>query len=161
MRELLADLWNRSPLRRRYDALAPRERLLVVACLAVLGMALLYAVVSPLIEFRQTTVARYASEHAGLRWMRANRDAATRQRESSAGSQARLSTINTVAKEFDLPLRRIQPEAGGFSVQIEAQSFNNVILWTHTLETRHGIEIVSASVDSHDPGVVNARFSVR
>ena len=162
MRELIAHAWQASPLRRRLDALAPRERLLVAVCLAAVALALLYAAASPLIDFRQDAVARYSTEQADLSWMQANRNAAeARLHESSAAPQARLSTINAVAKELNLPLRRMQPEADGFSIQLEAQPFDRVILWTRALETRHGIEIVSASIDVHDLGVVNARFGVR
>ena len=162
MREPFVEAWRRSSLHRRYDGLAVRERRLAVACLIVAGLALLYAAAAPLIDFRQATVSRYAAERADLRWMQANRDAATRRLdESESGGEARLSTINSAAKEFGLALRRIQPEAGGFSVQIEAAPLDRVMLWSHALETRHGIEVVGASIDVHEPGTVNARFSVR
>ena len=72
-----------------------------------------------------------------------------------------MSTINAAAKNFALPLRRIQPEADGFSVQIEAQLFEDVIRWSHSLQSQHGIEVVNASIDVQEPGTVNARFSVR
>ena len=164
MLEALSNAWQQSPLRRRYEALATRERRLAMACGAALGLALLYAGVSPLLDYRRAAIERQVAEEGDLQWMQANRElAATPSRHSdrATGSQARLSTINTAAKEFDLPLRSLQPEADGFSVQIEGQLFDAVIRWSHALESRHGIEVVSASLDVEDPGVVNARFSVR
>ena len=164
MLEALSNAWQQSPLRRRYEALATRERRLVMACGAALGLALGYAGVSPLLDFRRDAIERHAAEESDLQWMQANRELAaapSRHSDRATGSQARLSTINAASKEFDLPLRSLQPEADGFSVQIEGQLFDAVIRWSHALESRHGIEVVNASIDVEDPGVVNARFSVR
>ena len=150
------------PLRARFQSLSSRERMLVLVCLAAVGMALAYGVIKPLVEYRTTAIARQAREFQDLLWMQDNREfAASRAAESAATSQARMSTINAAAKEVGLPLRRIQPEASGFSVQIDRQPFDTVIQWTHALQARHGIEIASASVDLHEPGIVNARFSLR
>lgn len=150
------------PWRARFDALSSRERTLVLGCAAAIGIALLYGTVAPLIEFRATAIERQAREFQDLMWMQDNRaQAEARAADATASSQARMSTINAAAKAVDLPLRRIQPEANGFSVQVDRQPFDRVIRWTDALESRHGIEIVSATVDLHEPGIVNARFSLR
>ena len=150
------------PLRVRFQSLSSRERMLVLACLAAVGTALAYGVITPLLEYRTTAIARQAREFQDLLWMQDNRAlAAARAADSAATSQARMSTINAAAKAVGLPLRRMQPEANGFSVQVDRQPFDTVVQWTHALETRHGIEIASASVDLHEPGIVNARFSLR
>ena len=150
------------PLRVRFQSLSSRERMLVLACLVAVGTALGYGVITPLFGYRTTAIARQAREFQDLLWMQDNRAlAAARAADSAATSQARMSTINAAAKEVGLPLRRMQPEANGFSVQVDRQPFDTVVQWTHALETRHGIEIASASVDLHEPGIVNARFSLR
>lgn len=150
------------PWRTRFEALSPRERALVWGCAAAIGIALLYGTIAPLAEYRATAIERQAREFQDLMWMQDNRaQAETRAADAAATSQARMSTINAAAKVVDLPLRRIQPEANGFSVQVDRQPFDKVVRWTDTLETRHGIEIVSATVDLHEPGIVNARFSLR
>ena len=150
------------PWRARFDALAPRERTLAIGCAAAVGIALLYGTVKPLVDYRTTAITRQAREFQDLVWMQDNRpQAEARAAEANATSQARMSTINAAAKAVDLPLRRIQPEASGFSVQVDRQPFDKVIRWTDTLESRHGIEIASATVDLHEPGIVNARFSLR
>ena len=164
MFESIARAWEQSPLRRHYEALATRERRLAIACLAALGLALAYAGVAPLFDFHSAAIKRYAKEQDDLQWMKANRSVAetpSRFSDRATDPPARMSTINIAAKDFALPLRRIQPEADGFSVQIEAQVFENVIRWSHALESRHGIEVANASIDVQDPGIVNARFSVR
>ena len=162
MLKALLDIWQ--PLRARFDGLSPRERLLVIACAVVLGGTVFYATIAPLIEYRETAVSRQAREFQNLVWMQENRALAkARAAEAGATSQARMSTINAAAKAVDLPLRRMQPEANGFTVQVDRQPFEKVIRWSEALESRHGIEVASASVDVHEPGtgVVNARFSLR
>ena len=150
------------PWRARFDALSPRERTLAIGCAAAVGIALLYGTVKPLVDYRATAITRQAREFQDLVWMQDNRpQAEARAAEANATSQARMSTINAAAKAVDLPLRRIQPEASGFSVQVDRQPFDKVIRWTDALESRHGIEIASATVDLHEPGIVNARFSLR
>ncbi|MCY3814101.1 MAG: type II secretion system protein M [Gammaproteobacteria bacterium] len=150
------------PWRARFNALSPRERMLALGCAAAVGIALLYGAIAPLVEFRATAIERQAREFQDLMWMQDNRaQAEARAADAAATSQARMSTINAAAKAVDLPLRRIQPEANGFSVQVDRQPFDKVIRWTDALESRHGIEIVSATVDLHEPGIVNARFSLR
>lgn len=159
-----ADLWAATGLRRRYEALALREQRLVVVVLAVAGLALAYSVAVPVLQYRQAAVERLAAEQTDLQWMRDNRERAARPARNSdraAGPQGRLSTINAAAKEADLALRRLQPDANGFTVQIEAQPFAKVIRWSSALEARHGIEIASVSIDVEAPGIVNARFNVR
>ena len=164
MLDALAQIARASSLRQRFEALAPRERRLMAAGAAALALALLYAGTTSLLEFRAEAVARYASGREDLEWMRAYQDAAVQsvqRSDSGGGEQARLSTVNAAAKEFGLPLHRIQPESGGITVQIEAQPFDKVIRWTHALVVGHDIEITNASVDIHEQGVVNARFGIR
>ena len=145
------------PWRARFDALSP-----ALGCAAAVGIALLYGTVKPLVDYRTTAITRQAREFQDLVWMQDNRaQAEARAAEANATSQARMSTINAAAKAVDLPLRRIQPEASGFSVQVDRQPFDKVIRWTDALESRHGIEIASATVDLHEPGIVNSRFSLR
>lgn len=156
--------WEESPLRKRFDALSGRERRLTLAVAAAVGLFFVYSVIGPLLTFHDEAIARQAAEQRDLRWMQANRDTAqapAQREEGNVEPQSRLSAINAVANEHGLPLRRIQPEEGAVSVQIENKPFEKVMRWSHALETRHGLEIVDASVDVQDPGLVNARFRFR
>ena len=164
MFDSLARLPQLSALRRRVEALAPRERQLMLAGAAAGALALLYGGATALLEFRAEAVARYAAERQELEWMRVYKDVAAesvQRHGDGGGEQGRLSAVNAAAKELDLPLHRIQPESGGITVQIEAQPFDKVIRWTQTLVAEHDIEIVNANVDVHEQGVVNARFGIR
>ena len=160
----LVDAWRRSPTRRRFDALAPRERMLLWTCLGALSAALLYGLATSLFAYRSDSVARFAKERGDLEWMQLNRGAASAAFRAGAGAPAQrteMPTINAAAREFELPLRRIQPEANGISVQIEGQPFEKVVRWTSSLELRHGVEILNARIDRYEAGIVNARFTFR
>ena len=164
LRRAVADAWAAAGLRARYEALGRREQRLAIVALAALGAALAYALTTTVLESRQAAVERYAAKRADLEWMRRNEARAVRAAgdgAAAANAQSQLSNINAAAKDFGLSLRRLQPDAAGYTVQMEAAPFAKVIRWSHALETRHGIEIASVSIDVVEPGIVNARFNVR
>ena len=164
LRKAVVDVWAALALRSRYEALGRREQRLAIIALAVLGATLAYSLASTVLETRNDAVERYAARLADLEWMRRNEARAARAADdgaSVASSQSQLSNINAAAKDFSLSLRSLQPDANGYSVQMEAAPFAKVIRWSHALEARHGIEIASVSIDVVEPGIVNARFNVR
>lgn len=159
----VAAAWQASSIRRRYEALERRERtLLKVGCALVAAVVLWLAVIQPTLDYRAGAISRLQREGASLAWMTANRPFAEARRDAGEGApQAQLSTINRSAGEFDLPLRRIQPDGDGFVVHIESRPFAAIIAWMETLETKHGIRVVNASIDADKPGQVNARLTLR
>ena len=160
----IAEAWAAAGLRARYEALGQREQRLAIVAAAALGAALAYALAATVLESRQEAVERYTAKQADLEWMRRNEARAVRAAgdgASAANAQSQLSNINAAAKDFGLSLRRLQPDATGYTVQMEAAPFAKVIRWSHALEARHGIEIASVSIDVVEPGIVNARFNVR
>lgn len=164
LRKTTLDAWAALALRPRYDALGRREQRLAIVALAVLGSVLAYSLATTVLDSRNDAVERYAARLADLDWMRRNEARAAQAADDGAGaasSQSQLSNINAAAKDFSLSLRSLQPDANGYSVQMEAAPFANVIRWSHALEARHGIEIASVSIDVVEPGIVNARFNVR
>lgn len=155
--------WRASSLLRRYESLERRERVLLKAGSALIGTVVLWiGAIQPTLDYRESAVSRLQREGASLAWMTANRPFAEARRDAGEGvPQAQLSTINRSAGEFDLPLRRIQPDGDGFVVHIESRPFGSVIAWMETLETQHGIRVVNASIDADKPGYVNARLTLR
>ena len=159
--ESISNVWVQSGLRRRYESLAARERLLVRLCLGLLAALVLYAAIDSLLGFRQEAVARYLNEQRDLEWMKRNQHRLSRS-DSGGGSGELLSTVvNSTAAEFGFRPRRTQTETEGVSARIEAEQFDKVLRWAHALETRHGVEITRADIDLNDPGRVDARFSLR
>ena len=159
--ESIGSLWVRSGLRRRYESLAARERLLVRLCLGLLVALAIYAALDSLLDFRREAVTRYLNEQRDLEWMKRNQHRVSRG-DSGGGSGELLSTVvNSTAAEFGFRPRRTQTETEGVSARIEAEQFDKVLRWAHALETRHGVEITRADIDLNDPGRVDARFSLR
>lgn len=159
--ESISNVWVRSGLRRRYESLAARERLLVRLCLGLLAALVLYAAIDSLLGFREEAVTRYLNEQRDLEWMKRNQHRVSRS-DGGGGSGELLSTVvNSTAAEFGFRPRRTQTETEGVSARIEAEQFDKVLRWAHALETRHGVEITRADIDLNDPGRVDARFSLR
>ena len=155
------EAWGRSNLRRRYDALAPRERLLVRMCMGLLAVLVLYAGIDSLLEFRGDAVSRYQNEQRDLEWMKRNQHLVS-SADAGAGSGELLSTVvNSTAAQFGFRPRRTQTESDGVSARIEGEQFERVLRWAHALEARHGVEISRADIDLNEPGRVDARFSLR
>lgn len=159
----VAQAWAASPMRRRYEALERREKMLLKVGSALIGATVLcLTAIQPTLDYREGAVSRLQREGASLAWMTANRSFAEARRDAGEGApQAQLSTINRSAGEFDLPLRRIQPDGDGFVVHVESRPFASVIAWMEALETQHGIRVVNVSIDADKPGQVNARLTLR
>lgn len=159
--ESVGNVWARSGLRRRYQSLAARERLLVRLCLGLVAALALYAAIDSLLDFRRDAIARYLNEQRDLEWMKRNQHRVSRS-DSSGGTGELLSTVvNSTAAQFGFRPRRTQTETDGVSARIEAEQFDRVLRWAHALETHHGVEITRADIDLNDPGRVDARFSLR
>lgn len=157
----IGNIWARSGLRRRYESLAARERLLVRLCLGLVAGLALYAAIDSLLDFRRDAITRYLNEQRDLEWMKRNEHRVARA-DSSGGTGELLSTVvNSTAAQFGFRPRRTQTETDGVSARIEAEEFDKVLRWAHALETRHGVEITRADIDLNDPGRVDARFSLR
>lgn len=159
--EFIGNTWVRSGLKRRYESLGARERLLVRLCLGLVAALALYAAVDSLLDFRRDAVTRYLSEQRDLEWMKQNQHRVSRG-DSGGGSGELLSTVvNSTAAQFGFRPRRTQTETDGVSARIEAEQFDRVLRWAHALETMHGVEITRADIDLNEPGRVDARFSLR
>ena len=72
---------------------------------------------------------------------RARAAAPSRHSDRAAGAQGRLSVINAATKDFDVSLRRLQPDANGFTVQIESVPFATLT----SLEPCAGSGVVNAA----------------
>ena len=159
--ESIGSVWVRSGLRRRYESLAVRERLLIRLCLGLVASLAVYAAIDSLLDFRRDAITRYLNEQRDLEWMKQNQHRVSRT-DSSGGTGELLSTVvNSTAAQFGFRPRRTQTETDGVSARIEAEQFDKVLRWAHALETSHGVEITRADIDLNDPGRVDARFSLR
>lgn len=159
--EAIGNVWVRSGLRRRYESLATRERLLVRLCLGLVAALALYAAVDSLLDFRRDALARYLNEQRDLEWMKQNQHRVSRGDSGGESGELLSTVVNSTAAQFGFRPRRTQTETDGVSARIEAEQFDKVLRWAHALETRHGVEITRADIDLNEPGRVDARFSLR
>ena len=163
---MLADRLRASPLARRYEELSGRERRLVNIGAVVVAAAVVYlGVVDPVQTFHDEALARYQQQQAQLEWMQRHRGEATRQQGTAAQparNQSLLTLIDQTARTFGLRLASYRSESGGgVSVVVQEQPFNDILRWTRTLASEHGIRVIQASIDGQGAGLVNARFVMR
>ena len=157
-------LWRQSTIGRWHESLSASERRLVDwACALFVFVVLYVGVWQPASEFRDSQVTRFQNESAGLDWMRANESVARDRTKSPAGGgDVNIAKVSGSARQFGMPLQRIQSlPAGGISIQLQAQPFNDVVRLLAALRRDHGFRVVNASVDSHSEGLVNARLSIK
>ena len=167
IREPLRAALGATGIERRYRALEPRERFLLRVAGGVVLVAVLYAAVfSPVYQFREASLARYALQQDRLEWMRSHETDARRQSDKESGpassNRSLLTMIDATAQEANVRLTRYRPESdGSVNVVIQQQPFNDVLRWTALL-VREDLRIEQAAIDAEaTEGVVNARLTIR
>lgn len=144
-------------MKRWFESLAPRERVMVSLAAVVVVLAVFYSAVwGPLNKGvsrlsqqvqQQQQLAAWLNETAPR--IRALRSAA-HQRSPEDLNQALLTVIDKTSKAAGLGdrVKRIQPQ-GNESVQVwvEHVSFNDMLDWLYRLQNRYGVDIQSLSVE--------------
>ncbi|HEY0975593.1 MAG TPA: type II secretion system protein M [Solimonas sp.] len=161
MKNLLADLQN------RLEALAPRERALVLLCAAVAAIALLYLLLwEPLAQARESRLQNLDTARA-----LANRIEAVAAQAQGGGASASVNRNISLLAAVDQTSRsptlgkapsRLQPEGDReVKVWLEDVPFDNLLRWLSELDTRYGIGATSAEIErGSQPGTVSARLTL-
>lgn len=153
-----------------FRGLAPRERLLVSVCAAVLSVTFIFlGVWEPLntgLAKNQTDLIAAQSLAQRLEIIAAE----LQKNRASGGGQAintegsLLTVIDQASKTgtLGIPLTRIQPEGDSeVKVWIDGVSFNALVQWVSELEKRYGISTQTADIEKGaGPGQVNVRLSL-
>jgi general secretion pathway protein M len=155
------------PLTRRFEALQPRERVIVVAGgVAVLIGVLYFGILQPMSRASAKASARL--EAARQVAIDLETVAVVVPRSGSAGRSAAsgslLSIVDQASKSPELgkPLSRLQPD-GDTQVHawVENVSFDNLMRWMYALQSRYGVAIESAEIERQPTaGEVNARLAL-
>lgn len=158
-----------APLRARYEALQPREQMLVGAAGVVVAFAIIYAGIwQPFAHAR----ARHAQELAAEREIASS--LAIAQSEVLARGQrgaaivgagvSLLSAVDQAAKSGTLnkPPSRLQPDGDNQArVWIEDVQFDVLLRWMYELQNNYGLKIDVADIERQPTsGLVNARLSL-
>jgi general secretion pathway protein M len=153
-------------LRAWYASLQPREQRVVAIGAVALGLIILLGgILLPLQSAVSRAVTGTETRRDDLAWMRANaQEIRDRGAEIPADTgEAPVVLVDRVGRETGLgsALRGTQPNTtGGVRVQLEAASFDTMLIWLQTLDRRYGLAIESITVDrTPSPGLVNASIS--
>ena len=159
-----------APLRARFEALQPREQLIVAAGGLVLGLFLIYlALWQPFALARAHRAEELASARALA--VRIEQIGALAQASHPAGGPpvvgndvSLLSAVDQAGKDGTLgkPLSRINPDGDKqVRVWVDDVPFDAVLRWMDDLQTRYAVHIDNVAIERRPtPGVVSARLSL-
>jgi type II secretory pathway component PulM len=158
---------SRALLQNWYANLAPRDqRVLRIGGIALL-LIVLVGVFLPLQRSLGKARSQLAAQQADLDWMRQvapTLAAAGPGPVATATQESLVVLIDRSAREsgLSLALTGSQPAGeGAMRVQLEQADFNLLTGWIARLSSQHGVQVVSASLTSSAPGIVNASVQMR
>lgn len=153
----------------RFEALAPRERLMVTVAAVVVGVAVLFAGVwQPLVETRADLRAALAAERAlAERMVAAKADVARlrgQSRPAQGANRSLLALVDQSGRAIGLGdgIRGVTPDGDDRArVRLDNVSFDDTVRWIDQLESRYGLAVQTADVSAKSkPGIVEARIAV-
>lgn len=155
-----------------WAGLAPRERIILLAGLAVLGLILIWLlVVEPVASQRadlRRDVMQLTADHTWMQQAATEvRRRAGMQRDiqpgaaGAAGSVLTLIEVSANAAGIKEAMERVQPEGEGARLWFDAVAFDSLVRWLAELEQRQGLLVSQLAVDAGaEPGIVSARVLV-
>jgi general secretion pathway protein M len=147
-----------------YQALQPRERLLVVSAGAVVAFLLLIMLLfGPLASSLRTRQERVTNKQQDLVWMRSVSNSVrmmAASQTSGISSESLVVLINRTAQQAGITgaLTNQAPQGdNGIRIRLEGASFDAMVAWLGVLDQQYGVRVDNASMDRGDKiGVVNA-----
>ena len=142
--------------------LPERDRLALTILSAFVGLLILvYGAILPAMNYHQQAREHFKDEQALLYWLKAQEPAIQRisaaPRASQTFSGNPLSLVNASTKDFNLSIKRLQPEnSGSLRVWMENVNFDNTLQWLHYLQSK-GLSLREISIDQQAKGKVNVR----
>lgn len=147
-----------------FMALSPRERLMVTACAAFVGFAMLWVLgVQPLLKNAAALDTRVSTKRAEL----ANYHELAGQVQQPGSAPARPSVqgrnesivviIDRTTRQRQLAsyLKRNQPDGEGVRLRFEGAPFDALVNWLGELQDSYGMTTQNANFDEAGPGRVN------
>jgi type II secretory pathway component PulM len=155
-----------SALQGWFRSLAQREQRAVLLGAAAAVLVLLLGVWLPVERRVSHLEAQVQTRQADLAWLQtvAPQIGALRSGSPGTGNESVVALADRVAHETGIA-RALNTQAGGdgtFSVRLEQVAFDSLLNWAGELVLRHGVRIVSATIDgSPNAGMVNATIVLR
>ena len=152
-----------------YNALQPRDRLIVLVTAILLLLILLYLIVwSPVASRLETTRQTVNADRSLLVWLQKNGAEIRQLRGSGNNSNARpttrnISLINAVessARQMGIrkSITHLEPKGDtGISVQIKAANFDQLIRWQGSMQQQYAAEVTQVTIKpTGESGLVDA-----
>ncbi|MBW8191265.1 type II secretion system protein M [Neiella marina] len=147
----------------KWHQLQQRERHLLIAMAAAIGILLFYLVVwQPMHDAVTRGEQRLSSQQNTLEWMRKSVSRVLLSRSATPRSTAKVSgslsqRVNRSARDHKITLSRLQPQKDELSVRIDQAEFNSLLAWLQTLQ-RQRVEVVAVDLARDDQvGMVKVR----
>ncbi|MEH2921073.1 type II secretion system protein GspM [Samsonia erythrinae] len=148
-------------LRQRWLAMSRRERLLTVACAALLLLSFLYYAILQPWQWRTAQWERTISrEKQTVVWMQKQAAVMPQGNQAQADvSQRDVSLpilVSQSTQRYGLNIVRLQPQSHQVSVLLAQSDFNRLMRWLNELEQQNGVRVVSLDVNAVEqaPGSV-------
>jgi len=153
-------------LRRQYEMISPRDRIMLNGLIVFLVIIIGYfLVLRPAFNAVEEAQLSLKGKQELLQWMKSNEHRA----KNIAGSgkkakgrrpgQSLLALINQTSGRFQVSLKRYEPEGSDkLRVWVEDIPFNSLIRWLNSLESSNAVNVINISIDSQkESGIINAK----
>jgi type II secretory pathway component PulM len=143
--------------------ITPREQRLVLIGIAAAAGLLLLGILLPFDRHVARLEQRVQTRQADLAWLQsvAPRLGVLRSSAPAASRESLVVIVDRVARETGIA-RSLNSQSNGdgaLSVRVEQVSFDTLLNWAAVLVQRHGVRVISASIDGgNNPGLVSASF---
>ncbi|HLQ12163.1 MAG TPA: type II secretion system protein M [Steroidobacteraceae bacterium] len=143
--------------------LAPRERRVLLIGSATGAAVLLLGILLPFERHVARLEQRVETRRADLAWLQsvAPQLGVLRASAPAAGGTSLVVLVDRVARETGIARALTSQSSGGgaLSVRVEQVAFDSLLNWAAALVQRHGVRVMSASIDAgNNPGLVSASF---
>ena len=149
-----------------FHSLAQREQRAVLLGASAAVLVLLLAAWLPVEQHVSRLEVQVRTRQADLAWLQtvAPQIGALRSGSHGTGNESVVALADRVAHETGIA-RALNTQAvgdGTFSVRLEQVAFDSLLNWAGELVLRHGVRIVSATIDgSPNAGMVSATIVLR
>ncbi|NKI73129.1 type II secretion system protein M [Dickeya sp. CFBP 2040] len=148
-------------LRRRWQVMSQRERMMTLVCAGLVLLCLLYYLCwVPWQEQARQWQMAIDRERQTVRWMQQQASRLPAQdgaRRQIAGRDISLTVlVPQSAARYGITVLRMQPQASQMSVTLARSDFNNLLHWLAELEQKNGVITQGMDVTAvpNSPGIV-------
>lgn len=154
--------FDRSGIPSWFAGREPRERLLIVVGIAIAAAYLAWiGIYGPLAAMREKALTDIRTYEAISARIAAAGENFAEAGASPAAAVPGATLITDSASAVGLVIRRLEPEGGRTSIEIDNADFAVLVGWLASLEKEHSLKVSTIELDRRtEPGVVSARISV-